>query len=101
MNHYKKGRDLRVIKPSMKETLELWKTPASGNIYEETEIKARIADNINKHKYNEYSNEKEVSLQNKGKRQEEKDYSWFQGCHEDSHTILYIPPPQGWHVDRG
>ncbi len=31
--------------------------------------------------------------------QQEKDYSWFTGKHEDAYTIIYVPPPQGWHAD--
>jgi endonuclease I len=130
LSHYKKARDLRVEKPSMKDTLLLWQVPVHQESYEDKERKKQIVENKSKKLMNQYHNltEEQVQemkrleesnksmnntsiplLQTRQQKQQQqqggetqkpkKDFAWFSGRHEDANTIIYLPPPQGWHVD--
>jgi hypothetical protein len=153
--HFKRGIDLRAVQPTMKDALELWKTPVHEETFEDQERKRKIHANRNKHLLTEYNNTKELQQRELKQQQElerqrmiqrvqqmqsstsssnkpnsppkrksgkegkqsfrvekeeeeeadkkqqpppQKDFSWFGGRHEDAYTIIYVPPPQGWHV---
>lgn len=95
--HFRKARDLQEKAPEMQATLDLWQRSLRRETEDDQAAKETILANINKHKLTEYSScssssaaQDDITIDSK------KDYAWFTGCHVDSSTVIYRPPPQGW-----
>lgn len=94
-SYYKKVRDLTAPVLDMKDTLMLWRPqPVKGSTGANTEegraLIASIKDNICKGHMSEHSHNPPVPKR--------LDYSSFGGKHDDSHTVVYTVPKQGWNT---
>lgn len=52
---------------------------------------------INEYNINDIDTKNQLLLTNNNNiKNIKKDYSWFPGLHQDSTTIIYMPPKRGW-----
>ncbi len=80
----------------MQDTLMLWRQPVKGpgaDTEEGRQLLADIRDNICKGSKDSFQSRPPPE----GVRQR-KDYSSFGGKHEDSSTLIYTVPKQGWNT---
>ena len=77
MLHYKKHHDIRTIKPTLQNTLDLWKTPIDKKTYEEKKRRKQIAKNTNKHILTQYDEFKDnnIPVHQKAENEERKDFT--------------------------
>jgi hypothetical protein len=100
-------RDIHRIQPDMKETLELWRLPATADTMEERLLNADIKCNVQKTTKSVYHTAGESretviiklipdDINAVHTFNATKDLSSFAGVHQDTTTILYVPPRRGW-----
>lgn len=91
--HYETARNIRRARPDRAETIALWRKKPAALEEDNEAMQEAIRKNIHKSVLRSYHNADEAgsSVGN-----EQKDLSWFEGTHQDQHTFLYLPPPQGW-----
>ena len=81
----------------MQDTLMLWRQPVKGpgaDTEEGRMLMAAIKDNICKGSVTAFHSREPPAETVKPRA----DYSCFGGKHEDSHTLVYTVPKQGWNT---